>query len=101
MNQIIKGDCVEVMLKLPENSVDMVVTSPPYSVGIDYDTYDDETTIEEYLEFSENWLRSAFKVLKEDGRICVNLPYEINLKERGGRIFIVSEIWNVMKKNWL
>jgi site-specific DNA-methyltransferase (adenine-specific) len=89
------------MLKLPENSVDMVVTSPPYSVGIDYDTYDDETTIEEYLEFSENWLRSAFKVLKEDGRICVNLPYEINLKERGGRIFIVSEIWNVMKKNWL
>ena len=91
------------MSKLPENSIDLVVTSPPYSVGINYDTYDDNTTIEEYLSFSEKWLRESYRVLKSDGRICVNVPYEVNLKERGGRIFIVSEIWNVMKKigyNW-
>lgn len=103
MNQFINGDCVEVMSKLPENSIDLIVTSPPYSVGIDYDTYDDNTTIEQYLDFSEKWLSESHRVLKGDGRICVNLPYEINLKDRGGRIFIVSEIWNVMKKigfNW-
>lgn len=103
MSQVIVGDCVEVMSKLPENSIDLVVTSPPYSVGINYDTYDDNTTIEEYLSFSEKWLRESYRVLKSDGRICVNVPYEVNLKERGGRIFIVSEIWNVMKKigyNW-
>jgi len=91
------------MSKLPENSIHLVVTSPPYSVNINYDTYDDNTTINQYLDFSEKWLSSAYRVLKDDGRICVNLPYEINLKERGGRIFIVSEIWNVMKKigfNW-
>ena len=103
MNQVIVGNCVEVMSKLPENSIHLVVTSPPYSVNINYDTYDDNTTINQYLNFSEKWLSSAYRVLKDDGRICVNLPYEINLKERGGRIFIVSEIWNVMKKigfNW-
>jgi site-specific DNA-methyltransferase (adenine-specific) len=103
LNQVIVGNCVEVMSKLPENSIDLVVTSPPYSVNINYDTYDDNTTINQYLDFSEKWLSSAYRVLKDDGRICVNLPYEINLKERGGRIFIVSEIWNVMKKigfNW-
>ena len=97
------GDCVEVMSKLPENSIDLVVTSPPYSVGISYDVYDDTTTINQYLEFSEKWLSETYRILKDDGRICVNVPYEINLKERGGRIFIVSEIWNVMKKigyNW-
>lgn len=103
LNQIIVGDCVEVMSKLPESSIDLMVTSPPYSVGINYDTYDDNTTINEYLEFSEKWLQASYRILKDDGRICVNVPYEINLKDRGGRIFIVSEIWNVMKKigfNW-
>lgn len=102
-NKIINGDCREVMATMPENSIDLIVTSPPYSVGIDYDTYDDNTTIEKYLDFSEQWLSESYRVLKDDGRICINLPYEINLKDRGGRIFIVSEIWNVMKKigfNW-
>jgi site-specific DNA-methyltransferase (adenine-specific) len=103
LNQVIVGDCVEVMSKFPENSIDLVVASPPYSVGISYDVYDDTTTINQYLEFSEKWLSETYRILKDDGRICVNVPYEINLKERGGRIFIVSEIWNVMKKigyNW-
>jgi len=103
INTIINGDCIEVMKTLPEGCVDLLVSSPPYSVNIKYDVYDDNTTINEYLEFSKNWLTEAFRVLKDDGRICVNVPYEINLKERGGRIFIVSEIWNVMKSigyNW-
>jgi site-specific DNA-methyltransferase (adenine-specific) len=96
--KIINGDCIEVMKTLPENSVDLIVTSPPYSVNISYDVYDDNTTIEEYLDFSKKWLKESFRVLKEDGRICLNVPYEVNLKDRGGRIFIVSEIWNVMKE---
>jgi len=103
LNQVILGDCVEVMSKLPEKSIHLICTSPPYSVGINYDVYDDTTTINQYLDFSEQWLGQAYRILRDDGRICVNIPYEINLKERGGRIFIVSEIWNVMKKigyNW-
>lgn len=102
-NRIINGDCIDVMGTFPESCIDLVCTSPPYSVNIKYDVYDDNTTINEYLEFSKNWLTEAFRVLKDDGRICVNVPYEINLKERGGRIFIVSEIWNIMKSigyNW-
>lgn len=103
LNTIINGDCVEVMKTIPESSIDLIITSPPYSVGIKYDIYDDNTTIEQYLDFSEKWLSQSYRILKDDGRICVNVPYEINLKERGGRIFIVSEIWNIMKKigyNW-
>ena len=98
LNQIINNNCVEAMSELPEGSVDLIVTSPPYSVNIDYDTYNDNTTIEEYLDFSEKWLTEAYRVLKDDGRMCLNLPYEVNLKERGGRIFLISEVWNVMKK---
>jgi site-specific DNA-methyltransferase (adenine-specific) len=98
VSKIINGDCVEVMKTLPESSVDLVCTSPPYSVGIQYDIYDDNTTIDDYLIFSKKWLTEAYKVLKNDGRICVNIPLEVNLKDRGGRIFLVSEIWNVMKE---
>jgi site-specific DNA-methyltransferase (adenine-specific) len=91
-NTIINGDSISVMKEIPENSVDLIITSPPYSVNIAYDVYDDNTKIDEYLDFSKKWLESAFRVLKDDGRICVNVPYEINLKDRGGRVFIVSEI---------
>jgi site-specific DNA-methyltransferase (adenine-specific) len=96
--KIINGDCIEVMKTLPENSIDLIVTSPPYSVNISYDVYNDNTTLDEYLIFSKKWLESSFRLLKDDGRICVNVPFEINLKDRGGRVFIVSEIWNVMKQ---
>jgi site-specific DNA-methyltransferase (adenine-specific) len=97
-NKIINGDCIEVMKTLPESCIDLIVTSCPYGVGIKYDTHDDDMVIEEYLEFTEKWLTEAFKVLKDDGRIALNIPYEINRQEKGGRIFFVSEVYQVMKK---
>jgi site-specific DNA-methyltransferase (adenine-specific) len=97
-NKIINGNCIEEMSKLPENSVDLLVTSPPYNVGIDYDTHDDKTSMDDYWEFTKNWLTEAFRVLKTDGRIAVNIPYEVNVQDRGGRVLFMSEFWSVMKK---
>ena len=94
---IINGDCVEVMSKMPINSVDLIVTSPPYGVGIAYDVHDDDMYIDEYLKFTTNWLTQAYQILKDDGRIAINIPYEINRQDKGGRILMVSEIWQVMK----
>ena len=37
-NKIINGDCIEVMKTLPDSSIDLVLTSPPYGVNIDYDS---------------------------------------------------------------
>jgi site-specific DNA-methyltransferase (adenine-specific) len=97
-NRIIQGDCVVEMGKLPESTVDLVVTSPPYNVGIDYDSHDDRMTMEDYWEFTEQWLSKAYRLLKDDGRIAVNIPYEVNVQDRGGRILFMSEFWSVMKK---
>jgi site-specific DNA-methyltransferase (adenine-specific) len=96
--KIITGDCVEVMKTLPEGSVDLIVTSPPYGVGIAYDTHDDDVEFEEYLVFARNWLTEAYNVLKDDGRIALNIPYEINRQKKGGRIFFVSEMYQIMKE---
>lgn len=97
-NRIINGDCIEVMKTFPEGSIDFIVTSPPYGVGINYDVHDDDMLIDEYLEFTEKWLTESFRVLKEDGRASINIPYETNVKERGGRVFFVSEFYQIMKK---
>lgn len=98
INTIINGDCIEVMKTLPEGSVDLIVTSPPYGVAIDYDVHDDDMVWEEYEEFTRSWMTQAFRVLKDDGRIALNIPYEINRQAKGGRIFILSEVWQIMKQ---
>ena len=67
VNKIINGDCSEVMKTMPEGSIDLIVTSPPYGVGIDYDVHDDDMDFETYKEFSVKWLTEAFRVLKDDG----------------------------------
>jgi site-specific DNA-methyltransferase (adenine-specific) len=98
INQVINGDCSEVMKGMPEGSVDLIVTSPPYGVNIAYDVHNDDMEISEYLEFTRKWMTEAYKVLKDDGRIALNIPYEINRQAKGGRIFFVSEVYQVMKE---
>ena len=98
LNKITTGDCTEVMKGIPEGSVDLIVTSPPYGVNIAYDVHDDDMEISEYLEFTRKWMTEAYKVLKDDGRIALNIPYEINRQAKGGRIFFVSEVYQVMKE---
>jgi len=98
VNKIINGDCIKVMKKMPENSIDLIVTSPPYGVGIEYDTFDDDLQFEEYKTFSKEWLIEAYRVLKDDGRIALNVPYEINRQDKGGRIFMIAELWSIMQK---
>jgi len=97
-NKIYNGDCIEVMKTFPENSIDLIVTSPPYGVGIEYDSFDDDMYFEEYKTFSKSWLTEAYRVLKDDGRIALNAPYEINRQDKGGRIFMISELWSIMQK---
>lgn len=98
IGKIVNGDCREVMKTMEEGCVDLIVTSPPYGVGIDYDVHDDDMLIEEYLKFTEEWMSEAYRVLKDDGRIAINIPYEINRQAKGGRVFMVSEVWQIMKK---
>ena len=96
--KIINGDCIEVMKTMPEGSVDLVLTSPPYNANIKYDTYDDGRSMEDYWNFTKDWLSEAYRVLKDDGRIAVNVPIEMNVQERGGRILFNAEFWMMMKE---
>lgn len=90
--KLICGDFLNV--ELQENSVDLLVTSPPYNVGIEYEDFQDKITYDEYLSFSEAWLRKAFKLLKDDGRICLNIPLD---KNKSGQQSVYSDVLQIAK----
>jgi site-specific DNA-methyltransferase (adenine-specific) len=98
MGTIINGDCVEVMKTLPDGEIDLVVSSPPYNVGIKYDTHVDDISMEDYWDWTKDWLTEAYRLLKDDGRMAINIPFEVNVRDRGGRVFFVSEFYQVMKQ---
>lgn len=74
-NQIADLDVIynhssEEMKELPDNSIHLVITSPPYNVGKDYDN---NLTLEEYLTFLNRIWREVYRVLVPGGRACVNV----------------------------
>ena len=96
--KIINGDCIEVMKNLPEGSVDLVVTSPPYNCGIKYDMHIDNLPMNQYWDWTREWLKETYRLIKDDGRVSINIPYEVNVQDRGGRVFFVSEFYQIMKE---
>lgn len=76
MMHLINGDVLTADLSsVPP--VNLVITSPPYNVGIEYDKHTDTMTYFEYLLWSEKWLTRMYNLLAEDGRICINIPFSI------------------------
>ena len=71
--QIEQIDCVEGMKRLEAGSVDVVVTSPPYNLGIKYGKYDDTQSREKYLEWSLAWATEVKRLLKPDGSFFLNI----------------------------
>lgn len=69
--KIICGDAIEEMSKLPDKSVRLVVTDPPYNLNKDYGNNQDNLEFTEYLEFSRKWLKEAHRILTDDGTIYV------------------------------
>ena len=64
---------------LPDGSVQLVVTSPPYNLGKDYGAARDDATYRGYLEWARVWCQELGRVLEPGGRLCLNIPLDINV----------------------
>lgn len=65
------GEAIEEMKKLPDKSVRLIVTDPPYNLNKDYGNNQDKLAFDEYLEFSREWLTEAKRILTDDGTIYI------------------------------
>ena len=71
--EIIAGDCEHVLKTLAEESVDVIVTSPPYNIGLSYRTYNDQRPREQYLEWLDRISCEIERVLRSDGSFFLNV----------------------------
>jgi site-specific DNA-methyltransferase (adenine-specific) len=78
-----------------KESVDLIVTSPPYDVDVKYENYDDNLPYDEYLEFTRKWLSKIHGLAKPDGRLCLNIPLD---KNKGGQQSVCADITVIAKE---
>jgi site-specific DNA-methyltransferase (adenine-specific) len=86
-----REDCVKGMARLPDEHVDLVVTSPPYNLGVVYGKYSDRENRSSYLDWCRKWTAAVSRILKPDGSFFLNigaapsnpmLPHEIVMELR-------------------
>lgn len=85
LDQILQGNCIEVMRSLPEKSIDLIFADPPYNLQLQHklhrpnmtqvdavdDSWDQFDSFEAYDEFTRSWLTACRRVLKPSGSIWV------------------------------
>src|SRR5689334_16367233 len=71
--KIIHGDCLDALATMIPGSVDLVVTSPPYNIGVAYRCYHDRKPREQYLAWLSRVGRALTRVLRDDGALFLNV----------------------------
>jgi len=85
LNEIIQGDCIELMQSLPDNCIDLIFADPPYNLQLNGELYrpnqtkvdavnddwDKFESMQAYDKFSEKWLKECYRILKDTGSIWV------------------------------
>ena len=78
--------------------IDLIITSPPYNVGIEYNSNDDELSYQNYLDFSYKWMKNCFGWSKSQTRFCLNMPLD---KNKGGHRPVGADLTKVaMESGW-
>lgn len=73
INKIHRADSLELIKKFPDNCIDIVLTSPPYNFGINYENTNDVNIWEDYFEKLFNIFKECVRVLKDSGRMIINV----------------------------
>jgi DNA modification methylase len=97
-HKILCGDCLEKMKELPKESVDLIITDPPYNVNLKYDdnTFIDKKTPKDYINWLELRLKECVRILKENGSM-----YLINYPELNAKVLSFLEDEGLILKRWI
>lgn len=81
-DRIINKDCTTGMRDLPAESIDLVFADPPFNINYEYDSYKDNLQSDEYLLWSESWMRETHRILRPNGSfwLAIGDDYAAELK---------------------
>lgn len=100
LNQVVLGDVINEIKKIPDESIDIVIADPPYNIGKDFGNNKDRRELTDYVAWSKEWLNECVRTLKPNGtlfiygfsEILAHLSVEISLPKRW-------LIWHYTNKN--
>lgn len=75
LNKVFCEDAVQGLARIPNASIDLIVTDPPYNLGKDYGNASDKQSIDEYLAWTEKWIDAALPKLKDSGSLYIFLTW--------------------------
>jgi site-specific DNA-methyltransferase (adenine-specific) len=75
--------------------IDLIVTSPPYNVGIEYNSNDDKLGYDNYLHFSQSWISNCYKWSNSQARFLLNVPLD---KNKGGNRSVGADLTKIAQE---
>ena len=73
VNKIVCADSLDYLKTLPDNCIDIIITSPPYNFGLDYENHNDTSHWDQYYDMLFKIFKECIRVLKYGGRFVVNV----------------------------
>ncbi len=96
VNQVLTGDCVNLLAKMPAASVDLAFADPPFNIGYEYDQYDDRRQRDDYLAWADTWLQAVARVLKPTGAFFLAIGDEFVAEHK-----IRLDALGLTMRNWI
>jgi DNA modification methylase len=95
INQIICGDCIDVLSKAKEPFADLIFADPPFNIGYKYDKYDDRVQRGKYIAWSRRWMTACCNALKPHGSfyIAIGDDYVAYIRRLGDRLRLHLRNW--------
>lgn len=83
-------DSLQKMKEIPESSINLVITSPPYNIGKEYET---NLSVDDYVNWSKDWLSFIPKIVADNGSFLFNLGY-MQIPDKGKNVPIPYLLWD-------
>jgi len=96
VNEIYRGDCIEIMAGFPAESVDLIFADPPFNIGVRYDNSPDNKDHDKYVEWSEDWIQAAVRLLKKNASFYVAIG-----DEYAAEIRMIGREKGLFLRNWI
>ncbi len=94
-NQIVCGDCIELLKKINEPFADLVFADPPFNIGYTYDRYKDDLESKHYIDWTRTWMAECIRIMKPNGSfyIAIGDDYAADVRLIGRELGLTLRNW--------